>query len=240
LIEGKAEEQRLLEKISSLEVNLTEAKNTSLQKEQEFASSVEAAKEQARSEGREQGHAEGLQSGRESGLKQAHVEVEKQYKEKFANLIAMLEGISIKLEEHFSELIALNQPRMLRLWLEMLKRMLRCKITLVPEAVFNLLTDVLSRVSDKNHIVIYVAPEDMELLQNRVHKQFEEALRGVKHLELKPDTNVEKGSCIVETNLGIYDARWRIQLDQVEMAVEKLFQQLGKTFRNKDAAGAPE
>jgi flagellar assembly protein FliH len=83
-------------------------------------------------------------------------------------------------------------------------------------------------VSDKNHIVIYASSEDVELLQDRLQGEFGDVLRGAKHLELKPDTNVDKGSCIVETNLGVYDARWRTQLEQIGMVVEKLLQQLGK------------
>jgi flagellar assembly protein FliH len=233
LIETKTEEQKLLGKIASLEANLTEVKNASLQKERELAAGVEAAKEQARAEGRTQGHAEGLKSGHEEGLTKASAEVEEQYREKFSNLVSTLEGVSAKLEENFAELVSLNQPRMLRLWQEMLKKMLQRETSLEPDGIFDVLKDILSRLSDKNHILIYVAPQDLELLQDRLGEKFEDVLRGVKHLELKPDTSVDKGSCIVETNLGVYDARWRTQLSQIEATLESLFQKLGKASKQK-------
>jgi flagellar assembly protein FliH len=225
----KGEKQALLGKVASLEANLAEVKNASARKEQELTASVEAAREQARTEGKTQGHAEGLQTGREAALAQARTEVQKQYREKLSGLVTLFEGISARLEEHFGRLTSLNQPRMLRLWQEMLKKMLQRETSLAPDAVVKVLSDVLSRVSDKNHILIYASPEDMELLQDSLQGEFGDVLRGAKHLELKPDANVDKGSCIVETNLGVYDARWRTQLEQIGTAVEKLFQQLGKT-----------
>ena len=84
------------------------------------------------------------------------------------------------------------------------------------DAVLPVLSDVLTRLSDKNSVVIYVSPEDLELLRSNLDQEFEEVLRGVRHLELKPDTNVDRGSCIVETGLGVYDARWRTQIEQIE------------------------
>jgi flagellar assembly protein FliH len=244
LNEAKGEKQALLGKVSSLEANIAEVKNTFAQKEQELNASVEAAREQARADGKKQGHAEGLQNGHEAGLAQARTEVQQQYREKFSELAALLEGIAAKLEAHFSELTALNQPRMLRLWQEMLKKMLQREMSLAPDAVLKVLSDAMSRVSDKNHIVIYVSPQDMSLLKERMQGEFGDVLRSVKHLELKTDASVDKGSCLVETNLGVYDARWRTQLEQIDSVVEKLFQQLGKMSQDVRAphsdSGEPE
>jgi flagellar assembly protein FliH len=234
LSQAKGETQALLGKVASLEKDLAGVKNASAQKEREMNASVDAAREQARAEGKKQGHAEGLQSGREAGLAQARTEVQEQYREKFSGLSATLEGVSTRLEEHFAELTALNQPRMLRLWQEMLKKMLQRETSLAPDAVLKVLSDVLSRLSDKNHILIYASPEDLKLLQDRLQGEFGDVLRGAKHLELKPDANVDKGSCLVETNLGVYDARWRTQFEQIDAVVEKLFQQLGKTSKAKE------
>ena len=236
LSDAKALEQDLLGKIASLESEAAGVKNAFAQKERDLVASVDAAREKARSEGSAQGYSEGLENGRQTGLAQARTEIEGQYREKFSGLVSLFEGISTRLEEHFSELVALNQPRMLRLWQEMLKRMLQRETVLAPDAVLDVLSDILSRLSDKNNVLIYVSPEDLELLQASLQKEFEDVLRGVKHLELKPDTSVDKGSCIVETSLGVYDARWRTQLDQIETTLESLFQKLGKPPKPKETA----
>jgi flagellar assembly protein FliH len=129
---------------------------------------------------------------------------------------------------------------MLRLWSGMLQKMLHHEITLTPDGIFKVLADVLSRLSDKNHVLIYVSPDDIGLLEDKLDGEFGEILRGVKHLELKPDAHVDKGSCIVETNLGIYDARWRTQFDQIETVVESLFRKLGKAPQAKEKATTRE
>ncbi|MDR2527659.1 MAG: hypothetical protein LBD04_01390 [Synergistaceae bacterium] len=236
------ERQGFVSQMSSLETEVANVRSASAQKEREMEASIGAAREQARTEGAAQGREEGLKSGYEAGLNKARTEVEAEYREKFSLLAARLEGIALKLEDNFSELVALNQPRMLRLWQAMLKKMLQRETTLAPDGVLAVLADVLSRLSDKNYVLIYVSSEDLELVREKMAGEFGDVLRGVKHLALKPDASVDRGSCIVETNLGIYDARWRVQLEQIEGAVEKLFQKLGKEPPNtrKAAKKAPE
>ena len=205
------------------------------ERERALESRVQGEEERAREEGRLHGEAEGRESGHAEGLRTARVEVEALYLKKLGGLVSLLESIAARLEEDFSELAALNQPRMLRLWFDMLGRMLKREVELKPDAVLPVLADVLTRLSDKNSVVIYVSPEDIALLQNSLDREFEEVLRGVRHLELKPDASVDRGSCIVETGLGVYDARWRTQIEQIESSIEKLFQKLGKPARRPSA-----
>jgi flagellar assembly protein FliH len=236
LSDAEAAKAQLLEKIASAEAETAQVREASAQREREAAAGIEAEKERARTEGRDRGYAEGMDSGYKAGLEKARAEMSEQYREKFAGLAETLEGVSAKLEAHFAELASLNEPRMLRLWQEMLKKMLQREMILEPEGILDVLSDILARLSDKNHVLIYVSPGDLSLLQESLRGEFEDILRGVKHLELKSDTSVDKGSCIVETNLGVYDARWRTQLDQIDGEVEKLFQKLGKPPKIKETA----
>jgi flagellar assembly protein FliH len=220
---------QLTEKMKLTEAELVRSREDFARKEREMEAGLQAAKERARAEGREQGQAEGLESGYKNGLEKARREVEEQYRVRFANAAALVESFSARLEERFTDLAAMNQPRLLRLWQDMLKRMLRRELVLSLDSVLDVLSDILSLLSEKNQILVYVSPEDLSVLQeSRMRGEFEEVLRGVKRLELKPDTSVDKGSCIVETDLGVYDARWRTQLEQVDTVIENLLQKLGK------------
>ena len=220
---------------SALEAEAERLRLEYAEKERSLEARAREEAERACEEGRLRGEAEGREAGHEEGLRTARVEVEALYLKKLGGLVSFLESIVARLEADFSELVALNQPRMLRLWFDMLGRMLKREVELKPDAVLQVLADVLTRLSDKNSVVIYVSPEDIGLLQNNLDREFEEVLRGVRHLELKPDTNVDRGSCIVETGLGIYDARWRTQIGQIEATLEKLFQKLGKTAKRPSA-----
>ncbi len=177
---------------------------------------------------RDQAISEGQIKGYEDGLKKAREEVEQEYLEKFSNLAGIIEGVGKKLDENFAELVKLHQPRMIRMWTEMLRRMLHRQVELNPDTIDNVLSELLSRLSDKNQILIYVSPDDIKDLEGKLDTKFQEALRGAKRVELKSDPNVQNGSCIVETSLGVYDARWKTQMNQVESVVDEIFQQVNK------------
>ncbi len=212
---------KLESEIDSVKADYQRRKN---QLESEASSNAKKIADQARA----QAIADGQTRGYEEGLKKARIEVEQEYLKKFSGLAGVIEGIGKKLEENFAGLVSLNQPRMIRVWSEMLRRMLQRQVELNPNTIDYVLSELLSRLSDKNQILIYVSPDDMKHLEGELDTKFQEALRGVKKLELKSDPNVETGSCIVETGLGIYDARWKTQMSQVESVVDDVFQQVSK------------
>ena len=212
---------RLESEIDGVKADYQRRKN---QLESEASSNAKKIADQARS----QAIADGQTRGYEEGLKKARIEVEQEYLKKFSGLAGVIDTIGKKLEENFAGLVSLNQPRMIRVWSEMLRRMLQRQVELNPDTIDSVLSELLSRLSDKNQILIYVSPEDMKHLEGNLDAKFQEALRGVKKLELKSDPNVETGSCIVETGLGVYDARWKTQMSQVESVVDEIFQQVKK------------
>lgn len=212
---------RLESEIDGVKADYQRRKN---QLESEASANAKKIADQARS----QAIADGQTRGYEEGLKKARIEVEQEYLKKFSGLAGVIDTIGKKLEENFAGLVSLNQPRMIRVWSEMLRRMLQRQVELNPDTIDSVLSELLSRLSDKNQILIYVSPEDMKHLEGNLDAKFQEALRGVKKLELKSDPNVETGSCIVETGLGVYDARWKTQMSQVESVVDEIFQQVKK------------
>ncbi len=194
------------------------------QLEAEAKSNADKIAEKARA----QAISEGQVAGYEEGLRKARAEVEQEYSDKFSELAGVIDMLGKKLEGDFADLVKLNQPRLVRVWTEMLRRMLYRQVELNPDTIDVVLSELLSRLSDKNQILIYVSPDDMKRLEGNIDTKFREALRGVKKLELKPDPNIENGSCIVETGLGVYDARWKTQMGQVEAVVDDVFQQSAK------------
>ncbi len=235
----------LTEKLSNEQVRnmeLTEAKNK-LESEingvkmdyesrkRAIEADAAANAKKAADEARIKGHDEGFDNGYKEGLIKAREEIENEYLEKFSDLVQVIDNAGKKLEESFANLVNLNQPRLIRVWTEMLNRMLKRQVELNPDTIDNVLMDLLTRLSDKNQILIYVSPDDLKYLESEIDTKFQEVLRGVKRLELKPDTSVEKGSCIVETGLGVYDARWKTQMSQVESVVDDVFKQVGKEER---------
>ncbi len=177
-----------------------------------------ALKKKAATEGAE----EGRKSGYEEGVTRAREEIALEYETRVASLVSVLEGVHTALDESSAELAALVMPRLIRLWELMLSRMLHREVEVSEGTVLPILRSLMERLSDRESILVYLNPADAEHTAER-KDEFGDLLLGVKHLEFIPDLNVEKGSCIVETNLGIYDARWRTQLEQIQKEIDHLF-----------------
>ncbi len=228
LSNAEVRNMELAEAKERLEGEISGVKSDYERRKRQLEAEAQANAKKIADKARAQAMSEGQIQGYEDGLQKARLEVEQEYFTKFSELAGVIDNVGKKLEANFSELVKLNQPRLIRVWTEMLRRMLHRQVELNPDTIDSVLSELLSRLSDKNQVLIYVSPDDMKHLEGNIDAKFQEALRGVKRLELKSDPNVESGSCIVETGLGVYDARWKTQMGQVESVVNEIFQQVKK------------
>ncbi len=235
LVIAQAEIRKLKSELRGRESELAEAKASA----QNLRSQIEAARadverekavfyekakaeligltEEAAKNGREEGAAKGY----EEGLKKAEAEVSADYRNRFSGALSLLGNIGASLEESRERLAAAHAPQLIRLWEMMLRKMLQVGVELDPSVVERSISYILSRVSDRERIVIYLNPSDVEMVEN-IKDGMKDSIRGVKIFELLSDEHVDKGSCLVETALGIYDARWRTQIEQVATEVRDL------------------
>jgi len=189
---------------------------------QRMKADMEAEAESVRKAAEVEGAERGRSAGYEEGARKAREEIALEYEQKVSSLVALLESVHASLDQSAEELANLGMPRLIRLWERMLSRMLRREVELSDDTVQRVLRGILERLSDRDRILVYLNPADAERTSGR-RDVFGDLLLGVKHLEFIPDANVEEGSCIVETNLGIYDARWRTQLEQIHQEIDHLF-----------------
>lgn len=213
--------RRALDRASALEGELVSLKRQEEERQEAFlreaALKVQDARQAAEAEAREKGYREGHQEG----LAAARAEVEEEYRAKFQDALALLESFHRALCDERDALLALLVPQMVRLWEAVLSRMLMDRVNLDQGALLRVLKGVLSKISDRERLLLYVNPEDRGMVEGAL-SDFGDLLRGNRHLEVVPDPDVDLGSCIVETNLGVYDARWRTQLEQVGLQVSSL------------------
>ena len=108
---------------------------------------------------------------------------------------------------------------MIRLWELVLARLLAREVKLADDPVVPLLREVLLRTSDRERVIIYLNPEDLQEV-DRARSVLGDLLRGTEQLDFRGDDHVDRGSCLVETNLGVYDARFRTQLATVAREID--------------------
>jgi flagellar assembly protein FliH len=174
---------------------------------------------------RTSGHQEGFSKGHEEGLKKAEADMRAEYEGKFSDALALLDRAGGSLQESMERLALSHAPRLVRLWEMMLGRMLLVRVGLDPASAARVLENILKRISDRERIMIYLNPADVAAIEG-IKDHLMDSIRGVKFFEFLSDDHIDRGSCLVETNLGIYDARWKTQLEQISSEVESLLMEI--------------
>nr|WP_321500102.1 FliH/SctL family protein [uncultured Dethiosulfovibrio sp.] len=170
-----------------------------------------------------QGHAEGFAAGKEEGFtlgrSELEAEIRSELEKELSGSVETLNTVHGQIQKDLEQLLAANPYRLIRLWQKVLSRLLVREVAFDQEAALRLFKNLLSRASDKEDIRVYLNPDDLDAIEAQ-RGNFGELVRGVRNIEFMADDEVDKGSCIVETGLGIYDARWRTQLEQISTEVE--------------------
>ena len=217
-------EQDGLRKGIETERNELHAKNKEEQRQ-----ALLAAEKEGKQRGYDIGYAEGLETAEKS--------VQTVYSDRFSSLVALLEGIHLNLEQSREKLFQASGLQLITLWEVMLERMLLTQVKLDPAVVDRTVRGIVQRVSDREKIMVYLHPEDLPLV-TQTKDDLLDVLRGIKHFEFLGDEHVERGSCLVETGMGIYDARWRTQLEQISAQIRQLLEEGGAMRDAGDDSGA--
>jgi len=180
--------------------------------------------EQARAEAAEKGMEEGYRDGLASSREEIREEVREEFRGRFGEAESLLGSIIESLNAESGRLVDLNAPLMVKLWQAMLERLLRREVEFDSDTTLRVFRELIPRVSDRIRIRILLNPEDREMFLDR-GKEFSEIKRAAESFELVADEYIEKGSCLIETNMGVYDASWKCQLEAVNREIDRLLQE---------------
>ncbi len=89
--------------------------------------------------------------------------------------------------------------------------------------ILNVIENCLKKVLTANNILIKLHPEDFEFVNNDL-KELNRNLDASK-IKLEKDEMIEKGGCLVETEIGNADARISSQLNEIKRKLEELNEQ---------------
>jgi type III secretion protein L len=89
------------------------------------------------------------------------------------------------------------------------EKLIARQLQLAPDTVADVVRATLSQARERRRIVVRVSPLDESLVRERLGAQ----------VDLRPDTTVARGGCLVETEVGLIDARLDTQLATLERAL---------------------
>jgi len=154
-------------------------------------------------EGYERGFSEGEKAGREVGEKMVEA-VLKQY------AVTLDELKSLR-----SNVLASSEREVVKLSLEVAKKVVRREVSVDEELILALVKVTLARLADQSVMTVHVNPKDYQSIQHhRSAAGHKESLH--EGIRLQEDPLITRGGCLVETESGIIDARVEEQFREIE------------------------
>jgi len=159
--------------------------------------------------------------GYKEGYEKARSELEREFtdelvekSEKFYGILSSFENKLIEYETSFNTII-------LEVSKKLAGKILRREIA-DRSSIEDVLKDSANKILGANEVIIKINPEDYNFLADEGKtEQFEQAFSRIKFEQTK---SVDKGGCIIETEIGNVDGRITAQINEVVKSVEqKLF-----------------
>ncbi|KPJ69784.1 hypothetical protein AMJ44_02425 [candidate division WOR-1 bacterium DG_54_3] len=152
---------------------------------------------------------EARESGRQEGRAEASSRIEE-----------AMETLNQAVKER-KNIIKDAEQEILRLALKVAEQIIRSEVSLHRDVCLNIVAEAISRVSDREQIIVKVNREDAEYLK-RYKDRLAGMLDGVKSFSILEDSGIEPGGCVIETNLGFIDSKISTKLKSIEESLKKV------------------
>lgn len=126
-----------------------------------------------------------------------------------------------KLEEEITAAHKNLEQMVLPVALKAAKKIVGKEIELAPETVVDIVMSNIKSVAQHKKIVIFVNKSDWELVE-RDKKRIKEMFEDLQSLSIRPREDIERGGCVIETEVGIINAQMSHRWNVLEKAFEKL------------------
>lgn len=144
-----------------------------------------------------QGEKDGLEYGRKT------VDVVKGQLERMAE---SLEALPEKIYQDYRDWLVAASMKIAR-------HIVRQELRISPEAVGNIVRELLAEAKDSSSLTVYLNPMDLEFMEKRADLAIKP--KG-ENFAVKPDKNLERGGCRVETDIQLLDGSIDTRFDALE------------------------
>ncbi|MCI0381930.1 MAG: HrpE/YscL family type III secretion apparatus protein [Chlamydiae bacterium] len=111
--------------------------------------------------------------------------------------------------------------------LQAAKKIVARQLDLAPETIVDIVLQALEPIRQNHRVVIFVNRKDKEILEKKKEK-IRDILSQVELLSIQERSDVEPGSCIIQTETGMINATLENQWRSLERAFEKYQKELAK------------
>ncbi len=170
----------------------------------------------------DEGKVKGLEEGRKTGEQQGRVAGEEAARNEFNQKVGSVStALQVVLKEVAAQKVALHaeaEADLLRLALEISKRIVRREVEVDDNFVVPIVREAISLTNNRSDLIVRLNPADVEAIELELpslHAIFSDLGR----VELKSDTTVERGGARVQSREGEVDMRLSEQFDALERSL---------------------
>lgn len=118
------------------------------------------------------------------------------------------------MEIEYNQMVENIEPQLVETILEVFSKITNVISMDKKDIILNLVNSVMSGDDVSNSYIIRVGSEDVKFLRdNKAH--IEKMTRKDIHIEIVEDMSLKKNQCLIDTDMGIYDASLDIQLENL-------------------------
>ncbi|HOV27375.1 MAG TPA: FliH/SctL family protein [Pseudobacteroides sp.] len=154
-----------------------------------------------------------IQEARQKGFEEGYNEVKKQYED----LLVEAESIKEHARVEYKEVLESIESDAVNIVLDITRKVLGMEISTNKEVILSLIKQAFEKCSSKENVVLKVSNEDYEYVcanKDVIMGQVE----GIGELDIKKDSSLKAGGCIVETPYGTIDAGMETKFKKIENA----------------------
>ena len=134
------------------------------------------------------------------------------------SLVTALETMRQGLENRRASLLAALEEEVVELAVEVAEKLMLHDLDVNPDAVVDLVRNVIARASERKSLRVRLSPEDYAAIEER-RKELDDSMADLGDFEMVNDRSLVHGDCIVETQAGTIAARLDRRLEKTVRSV---------------------
>jgi flagellar biosynthesis/type III secretory pathway protein FliH len=164
-----------------------------------------------------------MRAREEAAYQRARADAENHFREQLtrqnAEIAELQQGILTSLNSAISQVIKESETAVIALALEAARRVV-ANLPIEKELVEAVVSEALRQAEDSGEVLVKLNPEDLALLRKR-NSTLLDAPPDKGPLRFIAASEVSRGGCLVQTRLGVIDARREVKFEQLAQALSK-------------------
>ena len=147
----------------------------------------------------------------QDGLKQAQEDIENDRQLALAQVKEIIEAAEVKRKDIINQ----AEPAIVELSMAVAKKIVAAELGSRPELIIEIVKEAIDNLDNPQNVRVQVNPKD-ELYLSGQGKFITSSQYGNVNLGIIPDDSIERGGCVVESNMAVVDSRLENRINNVE------------------------